>query len=137
MLGVIGHWEHKVRLGEVGRRVLYQCFDYTARVYTACLVMVDVDGTMNLDVPKAASLPDALAQFPRCIPVYVHGDGAVKLPHFPHPRGAVYVVGPDYSGLNIPKDAVSVRIEVPSSVPELWSHTALGIVLHDRFSKGL
>lgn len=138
MIGVIGHWDHKARLGPVGRRVLYQCYDYTARVYGAVkLVMVDIDGTLDVDVPKVGTLAEALGMFNDCTPVYIHAGGRTSLCEFRHPGDAVYIVGPDYNSFVVPDGATSVKIEVERDVPELWAHTALAVVLHDRNVKGL
>lgn len=140
MLGVIVHWDHKQGLEPIGKRSLLQYYDYTARAFGAeKIVYVDVDNTMHRDKVNSYSkrvftLQDALKEFPNCTPVYIHPSGDLEISEVSHPENAVYIVGPDFGKFAIPDDAFIVRINMIDDVQglTLWSHTALGIVLHNR-----
>jgi len=137
MLGVIIHWDHKSNLDEVGKRNVFQHFDYACRAYGVDkLVIVDVNGTMSLSPPHPVvrSLSAALTHFSGAEICFVHpnGEKAIGSWHV-RPEHIVYVVGADYEHLEMPDGCLSLRIPVADPAIELWADQALAIVLLDKF----
>jgi hypothetical protein len=136
MLGVIIHWDHKRGLDAIGRRNLFQHYDYVCRAYAVDkLVIVDVNDTMDLSPPHPVvrTTEEALAHFEDAVPVFVHLQGKTVLGEtYFRPTHVVYIVGADYERLTLPEDAPSLRIPVTDPSIELWADQALALVLCDR-----
>jgi hypothetical protein len=140
MLGVIIHWDHKRGLDAIGRRNLFQHYDYACRAYAVDkLVIVDTGNTMGLSPPHdvVRTLDEALARFePGAAVYFVHpkADESLRF-HFP-PQDVIYIVGADYERLELPEECRSLKIPVADPAIELWADQALAIVLASKLVFG-
>lgn len=136
MLGVIIHWDHKPGLDDIGKRNLFQHYDYVCRGFGVDkLVIVDVNGTMSLSPPHPVvrTLDAAIAHFPSETPVCgIHAAGAELIGRYRHPEDVIYVTGPDFSSFSLTGRFDSVSIPLADPLLELWADQALAIVLADR-----
>jgi len=137
---LVAHWSHKTGICAVGERMSWQLYDYTARAYDVELRVVDELHECSIEgVPLYDSLSDALSGLSGQV-VCLHKEESPEgtpLETFEHPLDAVYVIGPDYSGYDVPEGALEVGITTPGpEYLELWSHVVAGIVLYDRTKKG-
>lgn len=136
----ICHWDLKAGVSDPKYlRYYYQMWDYTCRGFAlnpGDFIFIDLDGTLPLLHPPNEifrTLEEALKHFPpEYDPVYIHANGTQALAEFDHPKNAIYIVGPNYEGLKIPKGETSVMIPAWN---DLWGHVALGITLYDRERK--
>ena len=141
MLGVIYHWDNKRDIGVAAKRLVYQGYDYTCRAYNVDrVVVVDLDGdfgSINAQgVLCVNSINSALQEFAGYTPILVSCDNeAMSLNDFIHPSKGVYIVGGDFSELNLTDEIDCIRIDYTCQNMELWSDVALGIVLYDRSTK--
>jgi hypothetical protein len=121
------------------KRQIYQCYDFTAKAFGIDDIhTVDLDGTCTVDPPNLfGSLEEILKKFSDLEPVYISERGGTDLKEFVHPEKALYITGPNYTGMRIPDGAKVVSIKASSLYPSspLWAHVALGIVLSDRIYK--
>lgn len=138
MIKVCAHWDCKIGTSTKMKRQMYQYYDFTAKAFgVEDLLLVDKDDSCTIEPPNVFETKEAAFAkvSTACIPVYISENGKLDLKDFIHPTDALYIIGPNYTGYDVPEDAYSVRIETRGLVP-LWSHVALGIVLADRVNKG-
>jgi predicted SpoU family rRNA methylase len=136
MIKVCAYWDCKIGSGPDLKRQLYQFYDFTAKAFGVDdLLLVDEDNSCTIDPPNLFdSIQKVRRKFSDLVSVFISVKGKTPLKDFKHPVNALYIVGKNYTGYNVPEGAESVRIETPGSVP-LWAHVALGIVLMDRVHK--
>jgi hypothetical protein len=87
----------------------------------------------RIQFARAASTAEAL-RITVGVPVFLEEGQPFTLHTFQHPADAVYVIGDDVDGLQVPSGAISVTIET-GTPGHLWSQQAAAIVLHDRHIK--
>lgn len=136
MLKVCAHWDCKIGASFTLKRQIYQYYDFTAKSFGVNdLLLVDRDSTCTICAPNIfGTLEEVLDKFKHVTPVYISEKAKVDLENFGHPKDALYIVGPNYTGYDVPEEALGVRMDVEKKVP-LWAHVALGIVLMDRVHK--
>lgn len=134
MVGLIAHYEFKAGTNGVGKAIWLRDILYVAEAFgVEQVVLVDGEFDFTANQPKTCeTLQEALQEFQGCEHVYLNPEGGTLLKDFVHPADdVVYIVGGDYSALDVPPGATSVHIE--TVVPrELYATTAAGIVLYDR-----
>ena len=136
MIKVCAYWDCKIGSGPELKRQLYQYYDFTAKAFGIDdLLLVDEDDSCTINPPNLySSVQEVRRKFSELLPVFISEKGESSLKDFKHPANALYIVGKNYSGYDVPEGAESVRIETFGFVP-LWAHVALGIVLIDRVHK--
>ena len=136
MIKVCAYWDCKIGSGSEIKRRLYQFYDFTAKAFgIEDLLLIDEDNSCTIDPPNLfSSVQEVRRKFDGLVPVFISVKGKTPLKDFKHPANALYIVGKNYTGYDIPGGAESIKIETSGSVP-LWAHVALGIVLMDRIHK--
>ncbi len=136
MIKVCTYWDCKIGSGSDLKRQLYQFYDFTAKAFGVDdLLLVDEDNSCTIDPPNLfGSIQEVKRKFSGLVPVFISTKGKAPLKDFKHPENALYIVGKNYTGYDVPEGAESIKIETPGFVP-LWAHVALGIVLMDRVHK--
>lgn len=103
--------------------------------------MTPITGIQNRHVEERASLEEILEENKHHKLIFCDERAKTELRSFKHPGKALYIFGrANYSPLLSMKgeNDLELRIETPHDKGGLlWGHQAAGIILYDRFMKGI
>lgn len=131
MIKILGCWEN----GWNTPILEYDLYAFPAKEYGVDeLIMTPVSG-INKKVTEYATVEEAIKNNPDLEVVFVDEQGEDDLKDFNHPENVLYVFGrASYSPWKV-IGGRSLKIDTPTENGRLWGHQAMGIVLHDRYSK--